>query len=99
MSGAATRLRSSRAAPRDALAPAFLAVFVWVEVALFWVPAEAGSRAVALAIGTPMCAALLWRRRAPFSTAVVLAALLAIWSAIGPRAGTLGSWLVCLVAI
>jgi signal transduction histidine kinase len=73
-------------------------LWVWVEVAFFWVPAENGSRGVALALGTPMCAALLWRRRAPFATAVVVAGLLTVWSAFGPPAGTLGAWLVCLLA-
>jgi signal transduction histidine kinase len=84
---------------RDAFAPAFLAVFLWTEIAFFWVPSEAGSRGVALALGTPMCAALLWRRRAPLASAVAVAALLTLWSAIAPPAGTLGPWLVSLVAI
>jgi signal transduction histidine kinase len=79
--------------------PAFLAVFLWVEVAFFWVPSEAGPRGAALAFGTPMCAALLWRWRAPLATAAVVAGLLSAWRAFGPPAGTLGAWLVSLVAI
>jgi signal transduction histidine kinase len=78
---------------------ALLLIFVWAEIAFFWVPSEAGSRGVALALGTPMCAALLWRRRAPLATAGVVAGLLCVWCAIAPPAGTLGAWLVCLVAI
>jgi signal transduction histidine kinase len=83
---------------RDIFAAAFLLVFTWIEIAFFWVPSEAGSRGVALALGTPMAVALLWRRRAPLATAAVIAALLTAWSAIAPPAGTLGPWLVCLVA-
>jgi signal transduction histidine kinase len=85
-------------ARRDIAAATFLLAFTWVEIAFFWVPSEAGSRGVALALGTPMALALLWRSRAPLATAAVIAALVTVWSAIGPPAGTLGPWLVCLVA-
>jgi signal transduction histidine kinase len=46
-----------------------------------------------------MCAALLWRRRAPLATAIAVAVVVAGWCAAGPPAGTLGAWLVTLVAI
>jgi signal transduction histidine kinase len=78
---------------------ALLLIFVWAEIAFFWVPSEAGPRGVALALGTPMCAALLWRRRAPLACAVAVAALLSAWCLVDPPAGTLGAWLVSLVAI
>jgi signal transduction histidine kinase len=84
---------------KEGWVPAFLLVFLWTEIAFFWVPSEAGSRAAAVVFGTPMCVALLWRRRAPLVTAIVVAGLQSAWCAFGPPAGTLGSWLVSLVAI
>jgi signal transduction histidine kinase len=83
----------------DVWPAAFLLVFLWTEIAFFWVPSEAGPRGAAIVFGTPMCVALLWRRRAPLATAAAVAGLLMVWSAFGPPAGTLGAWLVGLVAI
>ena len=79
--------------------PAFLALFVWVEAAFFWVPDEAGPRWAAFVFGTAMCAALLVRRRDALAMAAAVAGLLAAWCIFGPPAGTLGCWLVSLVAI
>jgi signal transduction histidine kinase len=79
--------------------PVLLTVLLWIEVAGFWVPAEQGSRGVALLLGTSMCAALIARRRAPLATAAAVAAVMSVWAVAGPPAGSLAPWLACLVAI
>jgi signal transduction histidine kinase len=76
-----------------------LTVLLWIEVVGFWVPAEQGPRAVALVLGTSMCALLVARRRRPLAAAAGVAAVMSAWTFAGPPEAALVPWLVCLVAI
>jgi signal transduction histidine kinase len=94
-----TRASAAYRTARDEWLPLLLTVLMWIEIAGFWVPAEQGPRVVAVLFGTPLCAVLTMRRRAPLATAAAVAGLMSAWALVGPPAGSLAPWLACLVAI
>jgi signal transduction histidine kinase len=84
---------------QDEWLPLLLTGLMWIEVIGFWVPEEQGPRAVALALGTSMCAVLFARRRNLVASAAGVAAAMAAWTFAGPPEGALVPMLVSLVAI
>lgn len=89
-----SRLREPRVA--DAAIAACFVLAQQLEIWIWWVPDEQGSKPAAALLGLLMALPLVWRRRAPLACLAASMAVLPVWTLVAAPRGSLGPWLATL---